>query len=66
MPYGYVEEEYFVSGTVDGKPYSTTLLVRKPEDPSKFSGLVAVETIHTAGAIVLWGSQKVWLSVPAR
>jgi len=62
VPYGYIEEEYFVSGMVDGKPYSTTLLVRKPKDPSRFSGLVAVETIHLAGAIPLWGSQKVWLS----
>ena len=56
VPYGYVEEEYFVSGAVDGKPYSTSLLVRKPQDPARFSGLVAVETIHAAGAIPLWGS----------
>ena len=60
-PYGYVEEEYFVSGTVDGKPYATSLLVRKPKDPAKFSGLVAVETIHTAGAIPFWGMRNVWL-----
>src|SRR5215831_18837425 len=60
-PYGYVEEEYFVSGTVDGKPYKTSLLVRKPRDPKKFSGLVAVETVHAAGAIPLWGMRKVWL-----
>ena len=46
VPYGYVEEEYFVSGTVDGTPYSTALLVRKPQDPARFSGLVAIETIH--------------------
>ena len=31
QPYGYVEEEYFVSGSVDGKPYATALLVRKPK-----------------------------------
>jgi len=62
VPYGYVEEEYFISGTVDGKPYSTNLLVRKPKDPSKFSGLVAVETVHLAGAIPFWGFQKVWLN----
>jgi len=60
-PYGYVEEEYFVSGTVDGKPYKTSMLVRKPKDPKKFSGLVAVETIHTAGAIPFWGMRNVWL-----
>ncbi len=60
-PYGYVEEEYFVSGTVDGKPYTTSLLVRKPKDSKKFTGLVAVETIHTAGAIPFWGMRNVWL-----
>ena len=61
VPYGYVEEEYVVSGTVDGRPYATSLLVRKPEAPARFSGLVAVETIHAAGAIPLWGSNQVWL-----
>src|ERR1700751_1204959 len=48
---GYVQEEYFLSGMVDGKPYVTSMLVRKPKDLSKFSGLVGVETIHAAGAI---------------
>ena len=61
VPYGYIEEEYVVAGTVDGKPYSTSFLVRKPKDPARFSGLVAVETIHAAGAIPLWGSREVWL-----
>jgi len=59
--YGYIQEEYFISGTVDGKPYSTSLLVRKPKDPAKFSGLVGVETIHAAGAIPFWGTgREVW------
>lgn len=61
-PYGYVEQEYFVSGEVDGQPYTTSLLVRKPKDPAQFSGLVAVETIHAAGAIPFWGSRDVWLN----
>jgi len=61
QPFGYIEEEYFVSGTVDGKPYKTSLLVRKPKDPKKFTGLVAVETIHSAGAIPFWGMRNVWL-----
>ncbi|MGO9932334.1 MAG: alpha/beta hydrolase domain-containing protein [Steroidobacteraceae bacterium] len=59
QPYGYVEEEYFVSGTVDGKPYATSLLVRKPKDPAKFSGVVAVETLHAQGAIPFWGQRDV-------
>ena len=62
IPFGYVEEEYFVSGTVGGQAYKTSLLVRKPSDRSKFSGLVAVETIHAAGAIPFWGmGQGVWM-----
>jgi hypothetical protein len=59
QPYGYIEEEYFVSGSVDGKPYETALLVRKPKDPAKFSGVVAVETLHAQGAIPFWGQRDV-------
>lgn len=58
---GYVQEEYIVSGTVGGKPYKTSLLVRKPKDMKRFSGLVGVETIHTSGAIPFWGvGREVW------
>lgn len=58
---GYVQEEYVVSGTVDGKPYRTSLLVRKPKDMKRFSGLVGVETIHAGGAIPFWGvGREVW------
>jgi hypothetical protein len=59
QPYGYVEAEYFVSGTVDGRPFETALLVRKPKDPAKFSGVVAVETLHAQGAIPFWGLHDV-------
>jgi hypothetical protein len=59
QPYGYVEEEYFVSGTVDGRPYATALLVRKPKDLARFSGVVAVETLHAQGAIPFWGMRDV-------
>jgi Alpha/beta hydrolase domain len=62
QPYGYLEEEYFVSGTVDGRPYETALLVRKPKDPAKFSGVVAVETLHAQGAIPFWGLREVLMS----
>jgi hypothetical protein len=54
IPYGYVEEEYFATGTVDGKPYATSLLVRKPRDPTQFSGVVAVETLHLQGVPPFW------------
>lgn len=58
---GYVQEEYVVSGTVDGRPYRTSLLVRKPKDLKRFTGLVGVETIHAGGAIPFWGvGREVW------
>jgi hypothetical protein len=58
IPYGYVDEEYFVSGAVDGKPYTTQLLVRKPQDPAKFSGVVVVETLHAQGGLPFWSVLK--------
>ena len=61
-PYDYVEEEYFISGMVADQPYKTSLLLRKPRDPRKFSGLVAVETIHASGAIPFWGNKKEWMT----
>ncbi|HEX3591304.1 MAG TPA: alpha/beta hydrolase domain-containing protein [Pseudonocardiaceae bacterium] len=60
--YGYVEDEYFLSGTANvyqydasGKnvevktpnvPYTTVILVRHPADPHKFSGRVQLEMSH--------------------
>jgi hypothetical protein len=48
--YGYVEEEYFVSGLarhVDDAsqvaPYTTRFIVRRPLDPARFNGTVIVE-----------------------
>lgn len=49
-PYGYAEEEFFVSGTArtdTAEPttaeYTTRMLVRRPIDPKKFNGTVIVE-----------------------
>jgi hypothetical protein len=60
--YGYVEDEYFLSGTANvyqydasGKnveiktpdvPYTTVILVRHPADPRRFSGRVQLEMSH--------------------
>ena len=38
-----------VSGTASGKPYTTRILVRQPEDPSRFSGIVVAEAMHASG-----------------
>ena len=45
----YVVKEYFVSGTASGKPYTTRILVRQPEDPGRFSGVVVAEPMHASG-----------------
>lgn len=48
--YNYETSEYFVSGTANGKPYTTRLVIRKPADPARFSGLVLAESMHPVGA----------------
>ena len=39
-----------ISGTANGEPYTTRVVVRKPRDMSKFSGLVQAEAMHGSGA----------------
>src|SRR5690606_19554152 len=36
--------------TADGRPYTTRLVVRKPADERRFSGLVLAESMHSSGA----------------
>jgi hypothetical protein len=45
----YVTKEYFVSGTANGQPYKTRIVIRKPSDNSRFSGLVLAESMHPSG-----------------
>ena len=45
----YVTKEYFVSGKANGQPYKTRIVIRKPADDSKFSGLVLAESMHPSG-----------------
>ncbi len=47
--YKYDTNEYFITGTANGKPYKTRLVVRQPSDKTKFSGLVIAESMHPAG-----------------
>src|SRR5262245_34643982 len=42
--------EYFVSGTANKQPYKTRIVVRRPADNSRFSGLVLAEAMHPSGA----------------
>ena len=46
----YEAREYFVSGTANGQPYTSRIVVRKPADNARFSGLVLVEAMHGSGA----------------
>jgi hypothetical protein len=46
----YTTTEYFVSGTADGKPYTSRVVVRQPADDDDFSGLVLAESMHVSGA----------------
>jgi hypothetical protein len=52
--FGYVEEEWFASGEVDGHPYTTSVFVRRPKDAANFSGTVIVEPVHAASAAPVW------------
>jgi hypothetical protein len=48
--YGYVADEYLLTGTAAGDPYVTRLVIRKPKDDRKFSGFVIAEPMHPAAA----------------
>jgi len=45
----YIVKEYFVSGTAQGQPYTTRILVRRPADAKQFSGIVLAEPMHPTG-----------------
>src|SRR5688572_1037552 len=47
--FNYVTREYFVSGTANGQPYKTRIVIRKPADNAKFSGLILAESMHPSG-----------------
>lgn len=68
---GYVEEEFFLSGVANvydwpavdrlesfaKGPYTTRILVRRPQSPRKFSGTVLVEALNPSlryDAAVMW------------
>jgi hypothetical protein len=44
-----VTKEYFVSGTANGQPYKTRIVIRRPSDNNKFSGLILAESMHPSG-----------------
>lgn len=50
----YVEEEWFATGEEEGRPYATAVLVRRPRDPGRFSGVVIAEPLHVMSATPIW------------
>ncbi|MBV1691035.1 hypothetical protein KRR38_25985 [Novosphingobium sp. G106] len=47
---GYVEEEWFVSGTDDiGQAYNTQVYIWRPRNPARFSGVILAEPLHALG-----------------
>jgi hypothetical protein len=69
---GYVEDEYFVSGTANiyeyddnleievrtpDVPYTTRILIRRPADPADFNGVVVFEMINPTAT---WDIDFIW------
>ena len=48
--FGYQAHEHQTSGTANGEPYMTHMVIRRPNDISRFSGLVLFEPMHGSGA----------------
>ena len=59
---GYIEDEYFISGVGDnGNAYKTRIVVRRPADVARFSGLVVAEVLHPEGTALLWQGGRIGL-----
>jgi hypothetical protein len=49
VDYDYIEEEWFASGVDDlGHSYVTQVVVRRPRDPKRFSGVLITEPLHAS------------------
>ena len=55
----YITEEYFVTGTANGAPYVTRMIVRRPSDPDSFSGVVVSEAQHAGGRSLVFEWSRV-------
>jgi hypothetical protein len=52
--FGYAQEEFFISGTAQGSPYTTRILVRRPVNTTDFSGTVIAESIRSTATRSMW------------
>ena len=55
----YVTEEFYVEGTAKDVPYRTRIIVRRPTDPSTFSGVVVAEALHAGGRSLVFEWSRV-------
>lgn len=63
--HGYVEEEWFASGTDDtGQPYRTQVYLYRPRNAGRFSGTVVVEPLHAQSAppVFMYTSKEIFRS----
>ena len=54
LPTGWVDDEFFISCSSPDITYKTAVFVRRPAAPSRASGIVAVDPLHSSG---IWGMQ---------
>lgn len=47
--FNYEINEYYISGTAAGEPYTTRMVIRRPANDSDASGLVVAEAMHPIG-----------------
>ena len=55
--FGYVQEEFVISGTTSAGPYTTRILVRRPADPRDFSGTVIAESLRSTAIRSMWSQR---------
>jgi hypothetical protein len=55
----YLTEEYFVTGRANDAPYTTRIIVRRPKEPSQFSGTVVAEALHAGGRSLIFEWSRV-------
>jgi hypothetical protein len=55
----YITEEYFVSGIANGLPYTTRIVVRRPQRVGRFSGTVVAEAVHSGGRSLVFEWSRV-------
>jgi len=48
LSYGYIRDEYFLTGNTRLGPYSTRILITRPKDNKKFSGIMVAEIFQTS------------------